>query len=178
MKNKKLIALPIIALFGAVSLASCSGNSQAAVDQIYVYSEIVEDTTVGYIYYDSYYLELYQDSTYSYTKTEITYGYTMNLATTVIVNEGSFTTGATSDGYTAITLGAATRVVFQSYSDVGGYNLDIDSDTVSYPTELLASGEGEKVYAQNFEELQAAYGEEKTVYLGDANKFYLTNPAA
>ncbi len=180
MKNKKLLSLLALGCLCCGALASCgeSAAPEANLTASYIYSELVDNSYSDYDY-NVYELFIYDDNSYAYTSTSLIHGYGMNLGTTVITNYGSYTVGASSDGYTAYTLSDADHCIFNSYSLAGGYNISIDSETATYPVELLASGEGEKVYAQSKEEVISAYGSSITVYIQDgSNIFYFENPAA
>ncbi len=178
-KFGKIIAVTAAAacVAGAVAgLAACSGGS-ADIENTYVFSEMEDNAYNGgnYIVYN---LNLMSDGTYELVKTVYTNGYGMNLGTYGYQTFGTYTAGISADGYTPYTLSEATRVIVNAYSDMGGFNISIDTETATYPVELPAETEGEKNMAQSKEDVVKAYGAEMTVYIGDNNKFQLTNPNA
>ena len=128
---------------------------------------------------DIYQINTFEDGVYEFIKTEIIYGYSMNLGTTTINNYGKFSYGEGEDGYTPITLASADKVLFNSYSLAGGYNISINTDNQTYPVELLAKTQGEKNMANSKEDVVNEYGPETTYYSNDTkNNMSLTNPNA
>ena len=96
--------------------------------------------------------------------TEATYAYNMLLAHTSVTTYGTYEKGDSSDGATACKLSEATRIVYNSYSDVGGYNLSYDTDSIDeYPIELPGGIMTEK------EDFFAQYGAERTAYLDESH---------
>ena len=132
-----------------------------------------EATTLpnGFQYFKAYQLSFYDNNVYELTQTQITYGYSMNLGTEVVMSYGTYATGTTVDGVASYTLNKASEVILSSYSKMGGFNIAINtaSSTQTYPTELPASGEGEKVYAQNKDDVINKYGPELKVFTNDKN---------
>lgn len=178
--RKILIAALAVAMLAvaAVGFAACGGTDKT-VKETYVCGELADN---GYGGHDSsvYQLNLMSDGSYELIKTTLIYGYSMNLGTTTVEIFGTYTEGTETDGYIAYTLSDATRVILNSYSNAGGYNINIDTDTSTYPLELPASGEGEKVMANGKEDVVNAYGKGMTVYASASNNttFSLTNPNA
>ena len=126
---------------------------------------------------DIYQVNTFEDGVYEFIKTEIIYGYSMNLGTTTINNYGTYSYGTSEDGYTPITLEDADKVVFNSYSLAGGYNISINTENATYPVELLAKTQGEKNMANSKEDVVKEYGAKRTYYSNDAkNTMSLTNP--
>ncbi len=126
---------------------------------------------------DIYQVNTFEDGEYEFIKTEVIYGYTMNLGTTTINNYGKATYGASEDGYTELKLAAADKVVFNSYSLAGGYNISINTDNQTYPVEMLAKSQGEKNMANSKEDVVNEYGAARTYYSSnDKNVLSLTNP--
>ena len=126
-----------------------------------------------------YQVNAFEDGYYEFIKTEIIYGYSMNLGTTTINNYGKITYGTSEDGYTPATLAAADKVVFNSYSLAGGYNISINTDNQTYPVEMLAHAQGEKLMANSKEDVVNEYGSARTYYFNDTkNLLSLTNPNA
>lgn len=180
MNKKRILVALVLATTVTATAAAASGcsASSATVESTYVYGK-VNSNAYGGVTSDAYQVIFYDDGTYEYINTTVIYGYSMNLGTTTIVNMGTYAVGSSVDGYTSYTLSDAEHVLFNSYSLAGGYNISIDTNTATYPVELLASGEGEKVYANSTEEIVAAYGSGITIYVSDSsNLFYLTDPNA
>ena len=101
--------------------------------------------------------------------TEATYAYEMLLAHTSVTTYGTYTMGDSSDGYTSCELSEASRILYNSYSDVGGYNLSYDTDSVdSYPVELPGGVMTEK------EDFFGQFGAQRTVYIDDASTSVMT----
>ncbi len=139
-----------------------AGAGGAEISNIYVCGEAV-DNDYGDSSYVEYELTLYGDGTYKMTKTEAMNGYGMLLGHNISTAMGTYTKGESSDGYTACELSEATRIFYNSYSDVGGYNLSYDTDTAEFPVELPGGIQTEK------EDFWAQFGAATTVYLDDAN---------
>ena len=128
---------------------------------------------------DIYQVNTFEDDTYEFIKTEVIYGYSMNLGTTIINNYGKYSYGTGEDGYTPITLEDADKVLFNSYSLAGGYNISINTDNQTYPVELLAKNQGEKNMADSKDDVVKEYGAKRTYYSNDTkNILSLTNPNA
>lgn len=121
--------------------------------------------------YTAHRINLYENQVYEYIQTQITYGYSMNLGTSVITTYGTYVAGTTEDGVTAYTLNKAAEVVLSSYSNAGGFKLQIntaDADQ-TYPTEMPAKTQGEQNMAQNKQDVINDSGLGFTVYTSDAN---------
>ena len=126
---------------------------------------------------DFYQINTFEDGEYEFFKTEITYGYSMNLGTTAITNYGKYSYGTGEDGYTPITLEDADKVLFNSYSKAGGYNISINTDNQTYPVEMQAKTQGEKNMANSKADVVKEYGSKTTYYSNDtSNMMSLTNP--
>ena len=126
---------------------------------------------------DIYQVNAFEDGIYEFIKTEVIYGYSMNLGTTTINNYGKFSYGTSEDGYTPITLEDADKVVFNSYSLAGGYNISINTENATYPVEMLAKSQGEKNMANSKEDVVKEYGAKRTYYSSDSkNNMSLKNP--
>ncbi|MEE0106222.1 MAG: glycoside hydrolase family 3 N-terminal domain-containing protein [Lachnospiraceae bacterium] len=181
VKKNKVVVLVIIAvlvglLAGGLGTkllggAKSSGDAKSAASTdasatnggVYIYGED-KDNSYGGTDYDEYQLTLNEDGTYEMTMTEATYAFDMLLAHTSVTTYGTYEKGDSSDGATACKLSEANRIIYNSYSDVGGYNLSYDTDTVSeYPVELPGGIMTEK------EDFFNQCGPQRTVYLDDAN---------
>lgn len=127
-----------------------------------VYGEIAGNN-MGDNDYVEYELTLYGDNTYKFTSTRASNGYSMLLSNTVVTAYGSYTMGASSDGATACELAEATRILYSGYSDVGGYNMSYDTDTITFPVELPGGIQTEQT------DFWAQFGPARTIQLDDAN---------
>ncbi len=132
----------------------------AAIENVYVYGEGVPND------YDDnniveYELTLYGDGTYKLTMTEAMQGYSMVLGHTAVTSFGTYAMGDSSDGYTACDLSEATRIIYNGFSDMGGYNLSHDTDSCEFPVELPGGQMTEK------EDFWALYGAARTVYIDE-----------
>lgn len=184
MKNLRKsfkVAAFALALAGAgLGITSCSGGTSAASIQ----ATYVNSVTTGEepsIFYNVYQLHLMSNNTYELVETSYCYGWSMNLANYIYETTGTYTVGASEDGYTAYTLGTADRVILNAFSLVGGFNISIDTATTDFSTqvELPAASEGEKIYATSAQDVIDKYGQSQTVYISDTNNtFSLTNPNA
>ncbi len=162
----------------AASLAACSGGAAADIENTYIVS-VSGSNAYGGNDYTEYCLNIMSDGTYELVKTTFTEGYGMNLGNYSYQVFGTYTAGATADGYTAYTLNEADRVIVNAYSLAGGFDIHVDSATAEYPVELPAQTEGEKNMANSADDVIAAYGTEMTVYLAeDGNILSLTDPNA
>lgn len=106
------------------------GSSQAEAANVYVYGEAAGNS-MGDNDFVGYELTLYTDGTYKLTTSTASCGYNMLLSNTVTTAYGTYTKGTSTDGYTPCELSEATRIVYNGYSDVGGYNMSYDTDTIS-----------------------------------------------
>ena len=128
--------------------------------------------------YTAHRINLYENQVYEYIQTQITYGYSMNLGTSVITTYGTYVAGTTEDGVTAYTLNKAAEVVLSSYSNAGGFKLQIntaDADQ-TYPTEMPAKTQGEQNMAQNKQDVIDAYGIGTVIYVGNDNVISFIDP--
>lgn len=181
MKKKLRIfaitAASLAALVVAALVFTACGT--ASITSTYVYGEVASNSYGGN---DSttYQVTFYDDGSYEMIETTVVYAYSMNLGTTAVTTYGTYTEGASSDGYTPYTLSDATRVILNSYSTAGGFNISIDTElTTEWPAELPAQSEGEKIYANGPTDVINAYGKGMTIYINDDNNtFSLTDPNA
>ena len=146
VKKSKVVVIVVLAVlislcagvFGGKLLdGNGNGSGSATLSGIYIYGENV-DNEMGGVNYDEYELSLYEDGTYKLTKTEACFAYDMLVANTTVTTFGTYEMGEVTDGSQACSLSEATRILYNGYSDVGGYNLsyDTDSEDISYPVEL------------------------------------------
>ena len=164
-------------VFAVTAFAACGAPS---IQASYVYGEVVSPNSYGGQDSTVYRLDLYDDGSYVLTETTLVYAFSMNLGTTAVVRYGDDTEGATTDGYTTYTLSDANRVILNSYSSAGGFDIYFDTElTTEYPVEMPAESEGEQNFAQNADDILEAYGKGTNVYVGtDAGTFSFTDPNA
>ena len=127
-----------------------------------IYGEIAGNTNNDNDYVE-YELTLYADNTYKFTSTRAINGYSMLLGNTVVSAYGTYTMGESVDGTTACNLSEATRILYTSYSDVGGYNMSYDTNTLTYPVELPGGIMTEQA------DFWAQFGPARTIMLDDTN---------
>ena len=174
---KKFAAL-VLAL--ALVLSCCAAMAEGSIVKSYIYGA-KEDTAEERFALNAYQLHLYDDGTYVMIKTTCSYGYSMQLGTSAVTTCGTYTQGEGEDGYMPVTLSEATRVIVNSYSKLGGFDIHIDTALTDFSVkpELPAQQEGEKIYAASAADVIAAYGAGMTVYVAtdDAvSAFSLINP--
>lgn len=123
-------------------------------------------------------VNLYENNVYEYIQTQITFGYSMNLGTTAVVNYGTYVAGTTEDGVTAYTLNKAAEVVLSSYSNAGGYKLQINTADPGqeYPAEMPAKAQGEKPMANSKDDVINAYGIGTKIWVGEDNIISFLDP--
>ena len=179
MKKMRVFLVTAAALaavvLATVAFTACSG---ASITATYVNGTVAGN---GYGGQDStvYQLNLYDDGSYEMVETTLVYAYSMNLGTTAVTTYGTFTAGEAVDGYTEYTLSEATRVILNSYSLAGGFNIGVDTElTTEYPVELPAETEGEKTYANSAQDVIDKYGASDKVYMRENNPFPFENPNA
>ena len=183
MKKVRLLLITAAlaaALVAVMAFAACGGEGKttATLTATYVNGSTASNSYGGFDA-DTYQFNVYDDGSYVMVHTTVNYGYSMCLGTTVVTTYGTYKAGASVDGYTPYELSEATRVVLNSYSRAGGYDIYVDTDTSTYPVELPAENEGEKNMAQSKEDVINAYGQAMTVYVGaNAHTFELTDPTA
>lgn len=169
-KLGKIIAVTAAAacVTGAVAgLAACSGGS-ADIENTYIVSESAGNAYGGNDY-TVYSLNIMDDGTYEMVKTTYVFAFSMNLGTYSYQTFGTYTAGTATDGYVPYTLSEL----------AGGFDIHVDTQTATYPTELPAKEQGEQNMAQSADDVIAAYGTQMTVYVQeDGNILSLTNPNA
>lgn len=179
MKKARLFfvtAMLAAALAAVLAFTAC--GSSATLTATYVCG-VSEENTYDGNNNTAYQLNIYDDGSYVMVNSTVIYGYDMCMGITVVTTYGTYEAGESVDGYKAYTLSEATKVIVNSYSTPGGYDIHIDTDTSTYPVELPAQSEGEKVMANSKEDVIKAYGQKLTVYVKDnAYNFTLTDPTA
>ncbi len=109
----------------------------------------------------------FEDGSYDYLNTCVKFGYSMILGTTTFNDIGKATYGTAEDGYVKVSLAAADRVLLNSYSKAGGFNIQIDTDKATYPVEMPAKAQGEKPMANSKADVIAAYGAPAEVFFSE-----------
>lgn len=171
-KSTVAILVAVAVVVGVLLGGACVGlflrdtsdgaSETVQISGIYIYGQAVDndydDQTL-----EEYELTLYEDGTYKMTKTEAMQGYSMILGHNTITSFGTYTMGESADGYQACDLSEAERILYNSFSDIGGYNLSHDTDTAEFPVELPGGVMTEK------EDFWSQFGAAKTVYLDEEN---------
>ncbi|MCR5145165.1 MAG: glycoside hydrolase family 3 C-terminal domain-containing protein [Lachnospiraceae bacterium] len=170
VKKSKVVAIVIIAviislvagIFGS-KLIGGGGSGSATIQNVYVFGEVTENQYGGSDY-NEYELTLYEDGTYKLTNTQAMYAYSMLMGNTTITCFGEYTMGDSTDGFTKCELAEATRIIYNGYSDAGGFNLsyDTDDESISYPVELPG---GEMTEKEAFWEM---YGAARTALIDES----------
>ena len=125
MKKRTILSfVSTLAIVGGTfaCLTSCGGE-KASINNTYAYG-VVEENSYGGNTTSTYQLNFLTDSTYELINSSITIGFGMNLGTETVSTYGTYTVGASEDGYTAYTLSTATRVILNSLRD--GNNIIIN----------------------------------------------------
>ena len=161
--RKKFLAL-LLCLVVAFTMVGC-GSSSAKIASTYAYSAIsdfVYGGTVMGTNTDAYVLTLYSDNSYEMTMTQVTNMSGTDAGTTSIASFGTYKKGASADGYLSIELTAASRLVYNSFSTLGGYAFDYDTDTT---TEFIIPGGDDVAIDKAAFMTQLGYNESRTVYI-------------
>lgn len=175
--KKILVALAATTVLGN-SLASCGAEVKEAKLVNYFLCGQKSAAAAGEAYEECY-LKLFDDLTYSLTITSYTLGYGMNLGNSVIETFGTYEQKTEKDGYTPIDLKISDRVILNSFSEMGGFNIffDTNDENLQYPVEMPAKAQGQKNFAESKDDIINEYGKAKTIYADDEKKtFSFTNP--
>ena len=176
--RKMLVAVIAVSLLAVSVVGFTACGEDKTVEKTYVCGELTDNSYGGHDS-DVYQLNLMSDGTYELIHTTLIYAYSMNLGTTTVETYGTYTAGTSTDGYTSYELSEATRAIVLSYSQAGGFNITIDTETSSFPCEMPAEVQGEKNMANDASDVIAKYGAAKTVYVNDqGTTFAMTNPNA
>ncbi len=161
------IAALVVGLVGGIAGTKLLGGGSAGtggseITGSYIYNEIAGNA-MGDNDYVQYELTLYGDGTYQMTTSTSSCGYSMLLSNTVTSAYGTYTMGASTDGATPCELSEATRIVYNGYSDIGGYNMSYDTSSLQFPVELPGGVMTERA------DFWAMFGPDRTVSLDDAS---------
>lgn len=156
----------ITMLIGAATLGLVGcGSSEAKMTGSYtnaISSDLEYGGTVLGKNYDAYALYLYDNNTYTLTYTDTSVISDTVGGTTAITTYGTYEKGEASDGYANVTLKAADRVVYDSYSTMGGYSMSYD--TTVDESYIIPGGDDTSITKEEFVS-QLGYAEDKTVYI-------------
>lgn len=152
---------------GGGSDSSANVSQPAEIETVYIYGEAVENE-MDDENYELYQLKLFTDGSYEMTKTEALHGYEMLLGATTVISMGTYESGEAVDGLIPCNL-KAERIIYNSYSDMGGYNITIDTKDAVYPVELPGNKMTEE---KGFKEM---YGDITVYLIEDTNAFCLTD---
>lgn len=172
MKNLKklgsiLLAAAMTAILAGCGSSSAGGNAAPAeAEAVYIYGEPVPND-MGDEDYDLYQLKLFGNGSYELVKTEAAHGYDQLLGITTVIMTGTYKNDTAADGLIPCNL-SADRVIYNSYSDMGGYNITIDTKDAVYPVEMPGNKMTEE---KDFKEL---YGDMTVYLIEDTNAFSLT----
>lgn len=161
----KRILLGLLVLLTVVGLTACQkaevkelvGNYAHGSFSDYSYDGAVMGKT-----YQTIALHVYSDGNYEMTTTELVNMFDMVGGTTTITAYGTFTKADAVDGFAEVTLEAPTRVIYASYSNLGGFVFGYDTDKdESY---IIPGGDDQAMSKDEF--LTAlGYSAPKTVYV-------------
>ena len=172
MKNLKKLGSILLVIAMTACLAGCgapvaaNNAAPAEAEAIYIYGEPVPND-MNDEDYDLYQLKLFGNGSYELVKTSAAHGYDQLLGSTIVIMTGTYKNEAAADGLIPCSL-TADRVIYNSYSDMGGYNITIDTKDAVYPVELP----GNKMTEEN--EFKQIYGDMTVYLIQDTNAFSLT----
>ncbi len=195
------LALASIALAACGSTGSSSASGSASESQTTSSSEVITTTSAepevkavrpvkafsygetlknasNFDLFLTHRVNLYENNVYEYIQTQITYGYSMNLGTSVITTYGTYAEGTAEDGVTPYTLNKAAEVLLSSYSNAGGFRIQINTSSKdqTYPTEMPAKVQGEQNMANNKGDVINEYGIGTKIYVGNDNVLSFVDP--
>jgi len=128
---KKISILMVCAVM-ILSLVGCGGGGSSQLSGSYANGSMEEyfygETPMG-MNYLTYSINTYENNTYEMTYTEVTDMHGVAAGTTTITTYGTYSKGTAADGFVEMTLEAPERMIFNSYSTLGGYAFDYDTDT-------------------------------------------------
>ena len=168
--KKALFPLAAMALAGFALVACGNTTNKADLRPAKAFSlGETSKTAAGFDLFSTHRVNLYDGGVYEYIQTSITYGYSMNLGTTVTTTYGTYAENGTEDGVASYTLNKAAEVVLSSYSQAGGFKLQVNtaSSKQTYPAELPAKTQGEKNMAQSKEDVIKEYGNGTKIFVSN-----------
>ncbi|MBQ2901464.1 MAG: hypothetical protein IJE49_06400 [Agathobacter sp.] len=164
--KKRITALLLCAVMvvSAFALTACGGkeatlkgNYESGAMGDYLYGGMKLGTTTT-----SYDLKLYDDGSYELVVAEIVIMSEMAGGVTNFTVYGTYEDGTVADGYHSVKLSAAERIVYGSYSTLGGYAFDYDTDV---DTEFIIPGGDDVAIAKDKFISELGYGKETTIYI-------------
>lgn len=131
MKKKfTVILLCVLMVMSTLALTACGGgeaqlkgNFESGLVEEYVYGGTPLGTNAT-----SWDVKIYDDGSYEMTITQITIMSEMAGGVTNYTLYGTYTDGTVADGYHSMELSKPERIVYGSYSTLGGYAFDYDTD--------------------------------------------------
>ncbi len=161
---KKKIALVLALAVAMLSLVGC-GSSAAKLSGSYAYGTMSEYSYAGTVMgnqYDVYSINLLDDGSYEMTYTNNVDMGGVIAGTTTMTTYGTYTKGSAADGYIDVVLKAPTRMIYNSYSTLGGFAFSYDTDT---DTEFVIPGGDDTAISKADFLNQLGYGQDRTVYI-------------
>ena len=164
--KKRVTALLLCALMAVSTLAltacgggeaTLKGNYESGSVEEYLYGGTPLGTNAN-----SWDLKLYDDGTYEMVFTQITIMSEMAGGVTNYTVYGTYTDGTVADGYHSVELSAAERIVYGSYSTLGGYAFDYDTDV---DTEFIIPGGDDVAIEKDAFISELGHGEATTIYI-------------
>lgn len=124
----------------------------------------------------AYQVNLFSGNYYQYIETTVKYGYSMTIGVTTMVNYGTYEVASEEDGVAEIKLNNADCVLLNSYSKAGGFDININTNNVTYPVELPAKVQGEVNNAASKADVVNYCGKGFVIYANTSvNTFAFTN---
>lgn len=161
--RRKLFMVAVVAVM-LVALAGC-GSSGSKLAGSYANGSMKEyeyGGTVMGMTYDTYSINIYDDNTYAMTFTNLVDMGGVAAGTTTITSYGSYKKGASADGFVELTIDVPTRMIYNSYSTLGGFAFDYDTDK---DTEYIIPGGDDQAITKDEFMNQLGYSSAKTFYI-------------
>ena len=166
---KKMLNMVMLVAILTMTLVGCADNTPELVETYangdtweYIYGDTVMGSTYGATS-----VETYSDDTYAMKYTEVIDMGGMAAGTTVITAYGSYVKGETKDGFIDLILEAPTHLIYDSYSTLGGYAFDYDTNI---DTEFIIPGGDDVAMDKDTFLSRLDYTESKTLYIAlDSN---------
>lgn len=164
--KRKLTAVLLCALmaFSSLLLTACGGSEATLVSnhacglvEEYTYGGTPMGTTSK-----SWDLKLYDDGSYEMVVSDVTIMSEMAGGVTTYTVYGTYTDGSVADGYHSMELSVPERIVYSSYSTLGGYAFDYNSDV---DTEFIIPGGDDVPMPLNEFLAGLGHGSATTIYI-------------
>lgn len=150
--KKRVVAMVLGLVLAVGSLTGC-GAKEAQLVGSYTSATSTELEYGGTVLgnnYGSYALHLFDDNTYTMTYTDVAVISDALGGSTAITSYGTYEKGESADGYLSVTLSAADRLVYDSYSTMGGYSMGYDTNVDE--TYIIPGGDDSEISKQEFME--------------------------